>query len=78
MAATVTLNDALQIFGKLSAEDQDMMLEIARRQRIESWRKESAAYGRKAMALSRAGKLKSYTAEELIARLSKQWEDPVE
>ena len=46
MAATVTLNDALQIFGKLSGEDQDMMLEIARRQRIEFWRKETAAYGR--------------------------------
>ena len=78
MAAAVTLNDALQIFGKLSGEDQDMMLEIARRQRIEFWRKETAAYGRKAMADSRAGKLKSYTAEELIARLSKQWEAPVE
>ncbi len=77
MAATVTLNDALQIFGKLSLEDQTMMIEIAQKRRVEAWRKEAATDGRKAMADSRAGKLKSYTAEELIARLSKQWEDPV-
>ena len=78
MAATVTLDKALEIFGKLSVEDQEMMLEIAKRRRIESWRKETAAYGRKAVADSRAGKLKSYTAEELIERLTKQWEEPVE
>lgn len=76
--ATATLDQALQVFGKLSVEDQEMMLEIARSRRIEAWRKETAVHGRKALADSRAGKLKGYTPEELIGRLRQQWESPVE
>ena len=76
MAATVTLNHALEIFGKLSVEDQELMLELARKRRIDAWRKETAAAGKKAVADSRAGRLKSYTAEELITRLRRQWEEP--
>ena len=68
--AAATLNDALEVFGQLSLEDQQMMLEIAKKRRIEAWRKEVAAYGRKALADSKAGRLKSYSAEELIRLLS--------
>jgi hypothetical protein len=75
MAATVTLNQALEIFGKLSAEDQDMMLEIARKRRIESWRKETAAYGKKAVRDFQTGKLKAIGGAELKAHLKKLWEE---
>jgi hypothetical protein len=64
MAAT-TLNQALEVFGKLSSEDQEMMLEIARKRRIEAWRQEVAAYGRKAVRDHRAGKLKAIGKGEL-------------
>jgi hypothetical protein len=76
--ATATLDQALQVFGKLSVEDQEMMLEIARSRRIEAWRKETAAQGKKALADSRAGRLTSYSAQELIERLRRQWESSVE
>ena len=72
MAATVTLNHALEVFGKLSAEDRDLMLEIAKKRQIETWRADTAAYGRKAIADAKAGKLKGYTAEELAKRLREQ------
>ena len=75
MAAIVTLNQVLESFGKLSVEDQELMLELARKRRIDAWRKEAAAAGKKAVADSRAGRLKSYTAEELIVRLRRQWEE---
>jgi len=70
MAAS-TLNEALKIFGKLSAEEQEMMLEIARKRRIEVWRKDAAAYGRKALRDYRAGKLKPEPVEQLVKRLHK-------
>ena len=73
--AAVTLNQALEIFGKLSSEDQDMMLEIARKRRIETWRKETAAYGKKAVRDFQAGKLKAVSAAELKAHLKKLWEE---
>ncbi len=76
--ATATLDQALQVFGKLSVEDQEIMLEIARSRRIEAWRKETATHGKKALADSRAGKLKGYSAVELVERLRGQWERPIE
>lgn len=76
--ATATLDQALQVFGKLSVEDQEIMLGIARSRRIDAWRKETATYGKKALADSGAGKLKSYTAVALIERLRGQWERPIE
>ena len=75
MAATVTLNQALEIFGKLSAEEQDMMIEIARKRRIDSWRKETAAYGKKAVRDFQAGKLKAVSGPELKGHLRKLWEE---
>jgi len=71
---TVTLDQALTVFSKLSSEDQELMLEIGCARRIELWREETAAHGKKALAAARAGKLKAYTADELIERLRKQWD----
>ena len=75
MAATVTLNDALQVFGKLSVEDQAMMIEIAQKRRIEDWRKDVAAYARKTRREHRAGKLKSVSRAELPAYLENLWKE---
>ncbi len=75
MAATVTLNHALEVFGKLAIEDQSLMLEIAEKRRIAAWRKETATEIKKAIADSKAGKLKAYTAEELSRRLIGQWNE---
>ena len=69
MAATVTLNDALQIFGKLSVEDQDMMLEIARKRRAEADRRWLARYARKVRRDVVAGKLKPEPLNVALARL---------
>ena len=68
MAAT-TLNQALEIFGRLSSEEQEMMLEIARKRRAAAWRKELAIYGRKAIRDFRAGKLKAEPVEIVLKRL---------
>ncbi|GDY20356.1 hypothetical protein LBMAG56_17010 [Verrucomicrobiota bacterium] len=67
--ATATLNEALTLFGQLSGEDQEMMLEIARKRRIEAWRKETAAYAKKALRDYRSGKLKAEPVEEMLQRL---------
>ena len=74
--AAATLNDALTIIGKLKADDREELYEVLCRRHIEAWRKEVAACARKAVADSKAGRLKSYTAEELIRHLNKQWEEP--
>lgn len=74
--AVATLNQALEIFGKLTSDEQDMMLEIARKRRAEAWRKELAKDARKAERDYRAGKLKSEPVEELIARLHRNLDEP--
>ena len=73
--ATATLNQALTLFGQLSGEDQELLLEIARKRRSEAWRKETAAYAKKALRDHRAGKLKTVGATELPAYLNKLWEE---
>jgi hypothetical protein len=45
---------------------------------IENWRRSLAATARRAIADSRAGRLKGCTAGKLISRLRKQWEAPDE
>lgn len=69
--AAATLNQALEIFGKLSSEEQDMMIEIATKRRIDAWRRDMAAYGRKAVRDFRAGKLKSEPLDAALKRLHK-------
>ena len=73
-----TLNQALEIVTRLRADDQEELYELLRRSHIEAWRKSVATYAKKAKADFKAGKLKSYTAEELNARLRAQWESPDE
>ncbi len=67
--ATATLNQALTLFGQLSGEDQELLLEIGRKRRSEAWRKETAAYAKKALRDHRAGKLKAEPVDEMLQRL---------
>ena len=73
--ATVTLNQVLQLTRKLPGEDQDMLVELVRRNRAEHWRKAVAKDARKSERDFRAGKLKSESAESLVARLRAEWAD---
>lgn len=73
-----TLNDVLTLAGKLGREDREMLMEILHKREIEAWRKATAAAGRKALRDFRAGKLKTYTAAELNARLRSLWNAPDE
>lgn len=46
-----------------------MLEDLLRKRRLEAWRNETAAQARKAAKDFRAGKLKSRSADEVIARL---------
>ena len=73
--ATVTLDKALEIFGKLSGQDQDTMLEIAHKRRVDSWREEVSTYTKKALRDHQAGKLKSVARSDLKGYLQKFWRE---
>ena len=69
MDASVTLNQVLESFGKLSAEEQDMMLEIARKRRAEADHRWLAQYARKVRRDVAAGKLKPEPLSVALKRL---------
>ena len=71
--ATVTLNRVLTLAGALPGEDQEMLIELLRHRRAESWRRELAQDSRKAERDLRAGKLKAESAESLVARWRAEW-----
>lgn len=59
----------------LPREQQEMLVDILRSHQIEARWQEIAADARASIAAFRAGKLKAYTAEELIAELHQPLED---
>lgn len=67
--ATMTFDRVLASAEALPAEEQSMLEELLRRQRIETWRKETAAEAATAAKAFRAGKLKSASADSIIAQL---------
>ena len=67
--ATLTFDRVLANAEALSAEDQMMLEELLRRRRIESWRAETAADSKSAIKAFRLGKVKSTSADNVIARL---------
>ena len=71
--ATVTLNQVLELTTKLPDDQQEMLVDIVRRRRIENWRKELADYSDQAEKDFLAGKLKAERAETIIARLQSDW-----
>ena len=67
--ATLTFDRVLASAEALSVEEQAMLEELLHRRRIEAWRTETAAEAETAAKAFRAGKLKSASAESVIAHL---------
>ena len=67
--ATLTLDRILTAAGRLPTEERQILEELLRKRRIEAWRAETAAEGKKFAAAFRSGKLKAQPAEDVIARL---------
>ncbi len=75
MLNSVTLDQAIDTALQLPAEQQEMLVDILRSRQIEARRQEIAADARASIAAFRAGKLKAYSAEDLITELHKTLED---
>jgi hypothetical protein len=73
--AVATLNQVLELAEELPADEKEMLVEILRRRRTEAWRKELAAYARKAVREHRAGKLRAIPAVELDGYLTRLWKE---
>ncbi len=71
--ATVTLNQVLELTQKLPDDEQEMLVDLVRRQRSENWRKELARDADQAREDFLAGKLKAEKVEVIIARLESDW-----
>ena len=69
--AALTLDRVLTEAEALPADEQEILEGLLRQRRIETWRQETAAEARKAVKAFRSGKLKTQSAENLIARLRK-------
>jgi hypothetical protein len=65
----LTLDQVLTYAEALPAEEQEILAELLKRRRIESWREETAAYAREVGPAYRTGKLKAQSANSVIARL---------
>jgi hypothetical protein len=65
----ITLDRVLTEAECLPLEEQAMLEDLLRKRRIEAWRNETAEAARKATKEFRAGKTKSQSADDVIARL---------
>jgi len=65
----ITLERVLSDAESLPAEEQAMLEDLLHKRRIEGWRRETAAAGRKATKAFRAGKLKGQSVETVINKL---------
>ena len=67
--AALTFDRVLASAQALTADEQAMLEELLHRRRIEHWRTETAAEAAAAVKAFRSGKLKSASADNIIARL---------
>ena len=67
--ATLTFDRVLASAESLPADERAMLEELLHRRRIENWRNETAAEATAAAKAFRSGKLKSASADNIIARL---------
>ena len=67
--ATLTLDRVLTDAEALSADEQEMLEDLLRKRRTETWRRETAAAAKEAMKSFRTGKLKPQSAQSIIASL---------
>ena len=66
---TLTLDKVLTDAARLPAEERQILEDLLRQRRVETWRAETSADARKSTAAFRSGKLKAQSAESVIARL---------
>ena len=64
-----TLDRVLTDAGHLPVDEQEILENLLRQRRIETWRLETAVEAKKAAAAFRHGKLKAQPADSIIARL---------
>ena len=67
--AVITLDRVLTEAESLPADEQVMLEDLLRQRRLEAWRRETAADARQASEDFRTGKLKSQSADDVIAHL---------
>jgi len=65
----LTLDQVLTDAENLPLDEREMLEDLLRKRRIDSWRAETAAAAKTAAAAFRAGKLKPQPVEDIIARL---------
>jgi methyl coenzyme M reductase subunit C len=73
-----TLDYALDVVMQLPSEQQDMLIDIVTRRKIEAWREEAARDAKEAIAAVRRGELKPEPVEDIIARLRANLEEAEE
>ena len=61
-----TFDQILSSAADLPDEEQELLADLLRKRRIEKWREETAAEGRRAVKAFRAGKLKAHSADRTI------------
>ena len=67
--ATLTLDRVLTDAGHLPLDEQEILEDLLRKRRVETWRAKTATEAKKSAAAFRSGKLKAQSAEGVIARL---------
>jgi hypothetical protein len=67
--ADLTLDRVLTEAEALPPDEQEMLESLLRQRRIETWRRETAEEAQASAKAFRAGKLKSQSADQAIARL---------
>ena len=67
--ATLTLDRVLTSIEALPSDEQEMLESLLRHRRIETWRQETATEAKRSIKAFRNGKLKSQSADSVIARL---------
>jgi aspartate 1-decarboxylase len=67
--AAITLDQVLTEAAALSADEKVMLEDLLRKRRVEAWRIETTAAAKRAVKDFRAGKLKSQSPDDVIARL---------
>jgi hypothetical protein len=67
--ANLTLDQVLAEAETLPMDERAMLEELLRKRRIEVWRRDTAADAKKSAKAFRSGKLKSQSAENVVARL---------
>lgn len=76
--AAITLDRVLTEAEILPVEEQEMLEDLLRCRRVETWREETARAARKATKDFRAGRLCAVSADALITRLRASVDQKVE